>query len=172
MVREVDGGLEIIDGEHRWIAANQLKFEKVPVHNIGKVDDATAKKLTIILNEVKGKPDDNLLAGLLLELSKTIALPDLSKELPYSEEELKHMIANNNVDWSAIEAGLKPLDQDEEGWKTFSIRLPEAVHDNLTEQIKRFKRICFQDQKDVADNLIFEAMLCAIITVPDDHINP
>lgn len=46
VVRENDG-YEIIDGEQRWTACNELGFKDVAVYNLGKISDKESKELTI-----------------------------------------------------------------------------------------------------------------------------
>lgn len=46
VVRENDG-YEIIDGEQRWTACNELGFKDVAIYNLGTVSDKEARELTI-----------------------------------------------------------------------------------------------------------------------------
>jgi len=59
---------EIIDGEHRWRAAVEMGFEEIDVWDLEGCDDATAKALTLALNELRGKPEDRRLAALVSDL--------------------------------------------------------------------------------------------------------
>lgn len=70
LVREKeDGTYEIIDGEHRWRACLELGFTKMKVESIGKIDDSSAKLLTINLNNLRGKDDIFKRAALLKEIN-------------------------------------------------------------------------------------------------------
>jgi len=98
---------EIINGEHRYIALKELfeagetiyldppndngsdrrklKKDHIPIRSIGSISDAEAKKLCIVLNETKGRPNQDDLADLIAGLkSEDIDL----LVLPYTEEEL------------------------------------------------------------------------------------
>jgi ParB-like chromosome segregation protein Spo0J len=79
---------EIVGGEHRWSAAAALGMDKVPVNDLGLLSDAAAKKLLIVLNETKGRPNNDQLAMLVSEL-KTDGV-DLDV-LPYEASELESM---------------------------------------------------------------------------------
>ena len=77
----------MIDGEHRWRALQALIDEglppaandelrrlvnerRVPAVVLADVPDAYAKRLTVILNETRGEPDESKLARLLKELEE------------------------------------------------------------------------------------------------------
>ena len=63
-----DGSLEILGGEHRWKAAQQLGMAEVPVWNVGVITDEHAKKIGLVDNARYGEDDLLGLAGLLKEL--------------------------------------------------------------------------------------------------------
>lgn len=122
-VREIESqeALAIIDGEHRWRAFGELRakweigdlaefhpdllplFEanELPVVNLGALPDADAKKLTIILNETRGKANTVDLAALLAEIGAEIGGEALSVGLPYNPDELTKLLESVNYDWEA-----------------------------------------------------------------------
>lgn len=87
-VRELTRGnkvrYQIIDGEHRWLAARSLKLAKIPVINLGVVDDTRAKSLTIKLR-TWGESDPGRLARLISEIIDDGVTPDT---LPYDAEHI------------------------------------------------------------------------------------
>lgn len=85
------GGKMIIGGEHRWKAATQLKMEKIPIVDLGAVTDAEAHLLMVVLNETKGAPDDDLLAGLIQEIHVEIGSEGLHV-LPYTDARLADLL--------------------------------------------------------------------------------
>src|SRR5512135_825616 len=97
------GGLEIIDGENRWRAAKDLGLREVPVIIVW-VDDETAQQLTIVLNELRGRPDEARLAKIIAELNQHHPLDDLERVLPFRRAELAKMVATRReaVDWQAL----------------------------------------------------------------------
>lgn len=153
LVREIEEGFEIIDGEHRWKAAKQLGFESVAINNMGHVSDSVAKQLTVIMNEVKGKADSSILADLLRDLEKDIGKEALLAAMPYSQVELDTYLNSAGIDWDSL--GKKdPLatdsdspNIDSEEWRTVSFNLPEGVADQLEAQIRRFKKRLHPDDK-------------------------
>lgn len=95
---------EIIGGEHRYQAAIELGMKTVPINDLGVISDSKAKALCIILNETKGKPDQDALAALIASLSEDGA--DLSV-LPYDESEIESFI-------DLVHDGLGDFDGDED----------------------------------------------------------
>lgn len=110
------GKYEIIDGYHRWLALKEI-FDKglsgngnldkiidskeVPVIVLD-VDEAHAKRLTVILNETRGRADMGELAILLESIQSELGT-DLLRGLPYSDTQLKELLALSTFDWSNLE---------------------------------------------------------------------
>ena len=104
LVRAIDDHYQIIDGEHRLKALKEIiekkiegkrnvpdlvKLGQIPAIVID-VDDANAKKLTIIMNETRGRADFAKLGALLAEIK--VDLPDdLAVGLPYTETQLNEL---------------------------------------------------------------------------------
>lgn len=95
---EIADEWQIIDGEHRWREAIRREDATVPCVVLD-LDDAQARKLTVILNEVSGDADVALLGKLLVELQDTIPEGELGTALPYSDTELQHLLALGAEDW-------------------------------------------------------------------------
>jgi ParB/RepB/Spo0J family partition protein len=101
-VREADDGYELIDGEHRTKAAAELGLAEIPAINLGPIPDQQAKKLTVIYNELKGRPEPDLLAKLMRELSAQESPADLAATLPYTTAEIDTMVQSaTEFDWDA-----------------------------------------------------------------------
>ena len=178
IVRELDDGtLEIVDGEHRYKAATQLGATEIAVNNLGKIDINDSKALTVIMNEVRGRADTFKMGELLKAMSESMNMDDLMESLPFAEAEMKHMLGLNCIDWDAVtpdapagdvsEGSDTPLDA------TISIKVSADVKSLFDEQLKRFKKILFPDDKakDVSDELPFQAMLEILCRTEDDDIH-
>jgi len=96
------GFYEIIGGEHRLKAAKELGFNKIPIIDIGALPDATAQKLMIVLNETKGRPDQDQLAAIISQLDS--AGVDLD-ELPFDKAELESFVSMGDFDWNDVDSG-------------------------------------------------------------------
>ncbi|MEZ6841329.1 ParB/RepB/Spo0J family partition protein [Acinetobacter baumannii] len=58
VVRQLDNGtLQIIGGEHRALVAKQMKVDKVPAFNLGKISDVEAKEIGLLDNGRYGSDD-------------------------------------------------------------------------------------------------------------------
>ena len=99
LVREIDeGAYEIIDGEHRLKAAQELGYKKVTIDNLGKIDDSRAKALTVIMNNTRGQDDILKRAQILKEIeSGQLSL------LPFDEKQIEEEIKLLDFDFSQFE---------------------------------------------------------------------
>jgi len=90
-VRQVEesAGFEIIDGFHRWKLLKELGWEDVEVNTLGKISESQAKQLTLILNHLRGEPDQIMLAKLV----ENIQAMDADALFPFLEDELDALSA-------------------------------------------------------------------------------
>lgn len=95
---DVEGEYQLIGGAHRAATARDLGYTEIPAIVI-EADDATAKKLTIILNETRGDADVTLLGELLNEMTTLFDADLLSVGLPYTDTELTHLVNLGATDW-------------------------------------------------------------------------
>lgn len=92
LVREIDGQLEIIDGEHRYRELLTKGVKKVLVNNLGEVSDDDARLLTVAMNELHGDRDPLKLSRVLNSLQKSANWGELSLVLPFGEAELENIL--------------------------------------------------------------------------------
>lgn len=87
LVRTLHNGvLQIIGGAHRIEEAIALGFETVPVTNLGEIDDARAKRLTLLDNSRYGEDDHERMIKLLTD--GIGSSEELLSILPIDEAEL------------------------------------------------------------------------------------
>lgn len=98
IVRQVKGGFEIINGEHRWRAAKTDGLETLRVIDVGKMSDEDAKQLCVIFNELSGNPDEVRLAEVLRSINAKVPTDELLAVMPYSSSEMDMYL--NAVDFS------------------------------------------------------------------------
>lgn len=110
------GSYEIVDGEHRWKALQEISSSgRKGVKNVPdliskgeipaiiiEVDEARAKRLTVIMNETRGRADLTSLGTLLAELSPELG-EDLIVGLPYTPEQLDEILDIAKFDWTELE---------------------------------------------------------------------
>lgn len=126
-----DGSYEIIGGAHRTQAAIRMGLETIPVLNLGTIDDAEAKRKSLIDNGRYGA-DDALMLGKLLE---ELGTPEeIAEYMPYTEQEMINIFAATQID-------LDGLDIDLGGDPDFAEHLPEPslpkaqTHQTMTFQV-------------------------------------
>lgn len=130
--RDFENGWEIIDGEHRVRAAVDEGLETLDLVVLYGLSDAQAKKLTVVLNETRGRADPPLLGRLLAELLEADDgdMVELARALRYDDVELSHLLAIGGIDWDGI---LRPDPEPEggtgsvDGWSTVTCLVPDAA---------------------------------------------
>ena len=153
-VRELGDRYQIIDGEHRWKAAQDEGLTEVLV-TIIDVDDADAEQLTFILNELRGKPNPQKLAALIRDLASKRSMSDLESVLPLRRQQLAAMVAERReaVDWGALQT--KPEPEKKERWVERVFRLPQSAADVIDEALVKVR------EDGVADDWKALELICA-----------
>ena len=99
LVREIEKETyEIIDGEHKYNAAKDLQYTEILIANLGKVDDMTAKALTISMNTIKGEHDILEEAQVLKDISA--GQTTLFDFIPFEKRLLEERIKLLDFDFS------------------------------------------------------------------------
>lgn len=127
-----DGRYEIIDGEHRVRAARQLNLRLIPVIILGDVDDDTAQQLTLILNELHGRPDRARLGRILQGLAERHPMEELLLAMPYAREQFLATLPTPSLPAA-------PPNPDATRWVERMYRLPRAAADTLDAAMVRAK---------------------------------
>jgi len=132
IVRQVrdTAGYEIIGGEHRWEQAIELGIEKIPVFNLGFIDDKQAKEISLVDNARYGVDDTVELADLLKSMGD---LADLQDFLPYGETDFDAIFATQDIALDDLE-----IDEDFEAADDTPVEEPLAKQPK-THTIMRFK---------------------------------
>ena len=145
--RETPDGYQIIDGEHRWRAAQKhgsclggihAGLSVIPVFDVGPVSDAVARQLTIVLNETRGRSDQKLLGALLVELIGMEPLPALIEVLPFTKARIEELAELPSVDWEAVEPQ-SPASKGDERWTERVYRMPLESAQKVDEAIRAAK---------------------------------
>lgn len=144
-VRQVDDYYEIVDGEHRWKAAQSLGYNEIPVWDIGPVNDDVAKQLTIVLNETRGSADEAKLSDLLKDLLSDHTTEELVFALPFSPERFDELVGKPAFDWNELERHVDREDQRAQ-WVERTYRLPIEAAQVLDRALAKAK-----DGDDISD---------------------
>lgn len=149
---------QIIDGENRWRVARDLDTN-CPFFDLGVVDDQTARKLTVTLNELRGQYDPKDMGNLLEELLAKESPAKLLESLPFTEEALAGMVGLKDFDWKGLDGPPrtpKPEKQDTQQarWVERTFRLPADVNEVLNEAMAKAR-----DEHDLSDDFaVIEAI--------------
>lgn len=149
IVREVEGGnggteLQIVDGEHRYHAANSLGWDDILAINLGEVSDEEAKRKTIIANSRYGQDDNQRLFDLLSTEGVFETADDIISTLPIDETELHGLFSSDEIDFSDLDDDL-----DTGGDSEIDLGI-EPTTPTQTHRILRFK-VAIEDADKIED---------------------
>lgn len=161
IVRDMGDYYEVIDGEHRWRAAQQLNLKTVPIWNLGDISDEKAKQLTIVLNETRGQADRERLGELLRDLVTSEVTSDLLAVLPYERADFEALLNVPDFDWGDIEEMTRPPETstDRMRWVERIYRMPPEVAAVIDDAIRTVKEV-EEDEHKIEDWRALE-LICA-----------
>lgn len=88
IVRDVgEGKLEVVNGNHRFLAMREAGLKEAICYNLGKISLAKAKRIAVETNETKFKADEDRLAALVNDI--ILEEEDFNDTNPLTDEEMK-----------------------------------------------------------------------------------
>lgn len=126
LVRQNDG-YEIIDGQHRYLAAKELGYTEIYVYDCGEVSDEDAKAMTLWM-QVQVPFDEVLLAPIALELDS------LGMSLPIPDDKLEEFKKQADFDFDSEDE--EPELDDEMGMKTLKVKVTNEQFELIKGKIK------------------------------------
>lgn len=170
LVRDLDDGYEIVDGEHRYQAAVELGYKTVPVIFVDATD-GEARAQTIAMNRLRGTMEPADLARLIREVeSDGIDLAELARFSGYTHDELTRTVSLESFDWQqyAGDGESKPQRApgggEDDAWVTLAYRVPAEVARLFAEQVGRIRRLA----GDIPDHMAVEALVAVAMASPDE----
>lgn len=156
VARELPGGkLQILGGEHRWKAAVADNLPTIPVVNLGQISDEKAKQISIIDNGRYGIDDTSALANLLEELNATT---DITKFMPYTDQELQGIFSSVSIDLDNLELDEtddRPppkIEQAVQSYQILRFKVPVADAQKVSELIETIMKTQKFDKDDSLTN--------------------
>ena len=147
---------EVIDGEHRFLAAKKLDYEEIPSIIVDK-KLPEAMLATINMNKLRGEFDTLKLAEVIHTLHESYSMEELEEKLGYSSEEMTGMESLLNFDFNKL---------DDEGVK---------LDDEETNEEEEFKLILTSKQMKLVNDALEltgkEDNVSALITICLEYIN-
>jgi ParB/RepB/Spo0J family partition protein len=124
-----EDGVTIVDGEHRWRAAQHLGLKEIPVVVV-PMEEAQAKIATLRHNRARGSEDIEAATAVLRDLEKMGNLDWAADSLDLSDEEIERLLA----DIPAPEANAS--DEFGEAWSPLGRTAAETgtTHDGQADQ--------------------------------------
>jgi len=131
---------QIIDGEHRFNGGRDLGMAEFPCVIINGLDDAGAKKLTIVLNELHGQADPGRMGDLLNDIMQLTSLEELLVALPYDESVLAGFLGAA-LPLPVLEPlkDVPPTSESKEPWAERLFKMPKSVALIVDEAIEKAK---------------------------------
>lgn len=117
----IAGEYRILGGNHRWL---ELQGD-IRCNIIYGLTEAQAKKLSLSLN-IHGKPDPELLLGMLTDFYETEGAEAAAIGIPYTPEDIENMINNPPA---------MPLN--EESWKKITLDIPDGIYQILMQAVEK-----------------------------------
>lgn len=140
------GSYQIIDGEHRFRAALSIGMTEIPVVIVDGLSEDQAKKLTVVLNELRGQFDPGKLSDLLGDLADSGQITDLFSSMPFTSDVLKGFVGLEGIPLP------KPVKQErpkrQERWTERTFRLPAAVDEVVAEALDKAKSAIGEDSTE------------------------
>ena len=139
IVREVAEGLEVLGGAHR-VQIAQERGERIPIINLGPIDDERAKQIALLDNARFGVDEHDLLFDLVKSLE--IDLDELSTFLPGNFDDLDVNLAATLAEIDMETLGLEPEsdvvpEKATPTHTTLRFRVPIADAHSVTDEIAR-----------------------------------
>jgi len=141
---------QIIDGEHRWRIALELKLPTIPAMNLGPLSDSVAQQLTIVLNATRGQANPEKLGKLLRDLMATETKEHLLSTLPYTREALDRLTGLPAMTWEALDRPQRPMLPTERpsAWVERTYRMPKDSAEVIDQAIAKVRE---QEDQEVSD---------------------
>lgn len=170
------GFFEVVNGNHRLIALQEIKKKTAICYNLGKITQEDAERIAVETNETRFEKDQIKFAETISKLTKKFDIEELVSTLPLNREEVDSYAKLLEFDWSQFD----PSDEEpitggddsgpDEDWTTVEFRLPNQVAELLQLQISRVKKALYpdKDEDNVSIVTVIECIVCNVAEIPDE----
>ena len=127
---------EVIDGEHRFLAAQKAGYDEVPSIIVDKkLPDAMIS--TINMNKLRGEFDTLKLAEVIHELNQTYSIEELEEKLGYSSDEMQGLENLLKFDYDQFKDENEALDESGEAKEyRFEVVLTQDQYDTIMKALE------------------------------------
>ena len=104
IVRGIEEGYEVVNGNHRLLALKEMNMDKAVCYDLGDdISEAQAKRIAIETNETKFQVDNVKLAQTFNDLLKDFDVSDLALTMPFTEDQITNFDKLVTFDWDELE---------------------------------------------------------------------
>lgn len=152
IVREVNGGLEVVDGNQRVRAAKELGLDEIYVYNLGKISDEQAKQLVLYL-QLQVPFSDSMLANIAVELDEA------GITLPYDEKTMDGFRNLASFDFDSAYADEIPLPEEDKGYRDDSMKFYKLEMDEEDIDIIMGRIEIVKDEENLNEGKAFRLLI-------------
>jgi ParB-like chromosome segregation protein Spo0J len=128
IVRDIGNGkYEVVNGNHRLDAFQELELDEVMVCNLGKVSDAQAKKIAVETNETRFPSDLLSLSTVMKDILIEFPQEELLTSMPYTDVELNDLLNLNKN--PILPPEVNDAEGDEPAFLNLKIALTQEQHE-------------------------------------------
>lgn len=109
VVREYQGKLQILGGQHRCESAIRIGLNEVPIFNLGEIDDKRAKEISLADNARYGTDDVLQLAAIIADIGLD---EDIQNFLPFTETDISSLFSASSIDLDELNLDDDPVAPD------------------------------------------------------------
>jgi hypothetical protein len=158
--------LEVVDGEHRFRAAQDAGLTHTLVIS-QELSDDDARVQTLALNHLRGEMDPVDTAALVQALEQTKGLPEVARVTGYTAEELQGYVkALERTDWPDPDR-YQPKPKTDEPWTKLTVEMPESVYTVVRAELDRLKQL----RETEHDHVALEAMAVLSSQTPEESVS-
>lgn len=111
VVRAKGAKFEILGGAHRFRAAKINGFEKIPVGNLGTIDDAKAKLISLILNN-HGEEDFDKKLSIIHSIKSQVSLNKIANEIGENYSSLNILLTDMELKTDGLQGVITGIESD------------------------------------------------------------
>ncbi len=127
VIRKKGDKFEVVDGNHRLVALQEIGYKDVQVCDVGEVTQEQAYMISLALNETSFDNNEWLLNTLMKDLSKEYSVENLEQVLPYSTDTIENMISAADIDFDNLINPAEENKEEIEGFNTITLQLKDGA---------------------------------------------
>lgn len=158
---------EVIDGNHRLDAIEQVGWKQVPCENFGKISKARAVLVARRRNYQWFEDDKLKLASLIKdEVLKEFSMEELERFMPETKDELESLVKLLDFDWTKFKTDGSSSDETDEDHSKLVLRLNADTMAKWLEWKERCRKLLGYDVNEKC----FEFAVAEALNIPEESL--